>query len=114
MDATVTHEPTASPAENDRVIFLSGVVFVVILVIMLLCLRSYFFVVRNETIDENYLSAGNPEIEEVHAREKALLTSYGWVNKEKGIVRIPIDQAMELMVREAQSGTPGAPSGGRR
>jgi hypothetical protein len=30
-------------------------------------------------------------------------TTYGWVNKEKGVVRIPIDRAMELAVKELQA-----------
>jgi hypothetical protein len=37
------------------------------------------------------------------AREEAALNSYGWVNRTSGIVRIPIERAMEIM---AQSGLP--------
>jgi hypothetical protein len=33
------------------------------------------------------------------------LNGYGWVNKEQGIVRIPIERAMELIV---EKGFPGA------
>ena len=36
--------------------------------------------------------------------EDAILTSYGWVDQPKGIVRIPIDRAIELL---AQRGLPG-------
>lgn len=38
---------------------------------------------------------------ELQAREEALLTSYGWINQDAGIVRIPIDRAMALMAEEA-------------
>ena len=31
-------------------------------------------------------------------REEKVLNSYGWVDREKGVVRIPIDRAMGLMV----------------
>lgn len=34
----------------------------------------------------------------LRAEENARLTSYGWVDKPAGIVRIPIDRAMELLV----------------
>lgn len=37
---------------------------------------------------------------EHRAKEKAESTSYGWVDQKAGIVRIPIDRAMELVVRE--------------
>jgi hypothetical protein len=33
----------------------------------------------------------------LQAQEEELLTTYGWVNREAGVVRIPIDQAIELM-----------------
>ena len=34
------------------------------------------------------------------AREDAMLESYGWVDRNAGIVRIPIDRAMELLVEK--------------
>ena len=46
------------------------------------------------------------DLTELRAREDGVLKSYGWVNREAGIVRIPIDRAMDLMV---QRGLP--PSG---
>jgi hypothetical protein len=49
------------------------------------------------------------------AQEEALLTSYGWVEKDKGLARIPIDAAMRIV---AERGLPkfaeakAAPVGG--
>jgi hypothetical protein len=37
---------------------------------------------------------------EHRAKEKAESTTYGWVDQKEGIVRIPIDRAMELVVRD--------------
>ena len=37
------------------------------------------------------------------AREDSLLQSYGWVSREAGVVRLPIDRALELV---AQRGLP--------
>ncbi len=37
------------------------------------------------------------------AAEDKILNSYGWVDKDKGIVRIPIDQAIDML---AQKGLP--------
>ena|SRR5258706_11412992 len=36
------------------------------------------------------------DLADLHAKEDALLTSYGWVDKNAGVVRIPIDEAMRL------------------
>lgn len=38
----------------------------------------------------------------IQAKE-AILTSYGWVDREAGIVRIPIERAMDLLVEQGRS-----------
>ena len=45
----------------------------------------------------------------LRAGEAQKLTSYGWVDKEGGIARIPIDRAMEVML---QRGFAARPEGG--
>jgi hypothetical protein len=39
------------------------------------------------------------DLAKMRAAEEQRLNSYGWVDKEKGVVHIPIEQAMELVVR---------------
>ncbi len=46
-------------------------------------------------------------LKDLRADEAAILTSYGWVDPNKGIVRIPIDQAIDIV---AQKGLPSKPS----
>ncbi|HET9232954.1 MAG TPA: hypothetical protein VFP10_02300 [Candidatus Eisenbacteria bacterium] len=103
-----THAPkprVAEHPEQNRIILLWGVVSVVILAIMLLFLRNYFFLVRNETVQRNYLSSGNPKVEALRAHEDSVLTSYSWVNRQAGVVSIPIERAMELVVSETRPGS---------
>ena len=38
------------------------------------------------------------EIEQLHAQEEQTLSTYAWVDKKAGVVRIPIDRAMELQL----------------
>jgi hypothetical protein len=40
------------------------------------------------------------KLAEVTAREQSLASSYGWVDKDKGVVRLPIDRAVELTIKE--------------
>jgi hypothetical protein len=49
---------------------------------------------------------GNQDVADLHAREDLLLSNYSWVDQSKGTVRIPIEQAMQLI---AQRGLPVAP-----
>ncbi len=39
------------------------------------------------------------DLERLRAREETVLHSYGWVNKEAGVVHIPIDRAMDLILQ---------------
>ncbi len=39
---------------------------------------------------------------ELREQDKQALTTYGWVDKNAGIVRIPIDRSMELALPELQ------------
>jgi hypothetical protein len=53
---------------------------------------------------EPRLQADPPrDLEEFLASEDEFLTTYGWINREEGVVRIPIDRAMELV---AERGLP--------
>jgi hypothetical protein len=47
------------------------------------------------------------ELKDLRADEEAILSSYGWVDPNKGIVRIPIAQAIDIV---AQKGLPSKPS----
>lgn len=38
------------------------------------------------------------EIEQLHAQEDGILSTYGWTDKKAGVVRIPIERAMELQL----------------
>lgn len=47
------------------------------------------------------------ELKDLKEDEDAILSSYGWIDPNKGIVRIPIDQAIDIV---AQKGLPSKPS----
>lgn len=38
------------------------------------------------------------ELHELRAKQEALLKGYGWVNKDMGVARIPIEEAMKMVV----------------
>jgi hypothetical protein len=50
------------------------------------------------------------DLRELRAKEDELLGSYGWVDKNAGIVRIPIDDAMKLTI---ERGLPARTEQGR-
>lgn len=64
---------------------------------------------RHPLADSRYLSSA-PKLqpdppalkEELQIVENQVLTSYGWADKEKGLVRIPIKRAIELVALQQQ------------
>lgn len=66
------------------------------------------------TAPPNPMAAGDPqipppplitdhpavELRDLHKYEDTFLDTYGWTDKQRGIVRIPIDQAMELQMKK--------------
>jgi hypothetical protein len=53
------------------------------------------------------------DIQKLRAHEDAVLDTYGWVNRETGVIRIPIDRAMDLIVQRGlpvRTGTDPGPT----
>ena len=44
------------------------------------------------------------ELIEMQARDREILNSYAWVDRDAGTVRIPIDRAMELIAERGLNG----------
>lgn len=54
-------------------------------------------------------AAPRVEFQEMKATQMARLEEYSWIDEEAGVARIPIEQAMELVVERGFMITPGAP-----
>lgn len=54
-------------------------------------------------------SAPITDLKEMRAAEDKILHSYGWIDQQHGIVRVPIDRAIDLL---AQRGLPSRPQNG--
>ena len=53
------------------------------------------------------------DLETMQQRERYLLNSYGWVDQNAGIVHIPIEQAMDMLVRSGLPARPAPPAAGQ-
>jgi hypothetical protein len=49
------------------------------------------------------------ELQQLRAAEEAVLQSYGWVDQAAGVVRLPIERAMELLLERGLPVRPGVP-----
>jgi len=61
-------------------------------------LGDYYLRESVETADEEKLG-----LRELQAADQRELTNYGWINRQQGQVRIPIERAMDLLAEETDA-----------
>lgn len=44
------------------------------------------------------------KLAEVNAKQSDIVTSYDWIDKPNGVVRIPVERAMKLMIEKLEKG----------
>ncbi|MBU1320512.1 MAG: hypothetical protein KKG33_04350 [candidate division Zixibacteria bacterium] len=88
---------------NLKFIFGVSIVGIVIIVAIVVFLSEYFLYTKETLIYETVLSPESSKLREVRAHEDEILNSYGVINADKGIFRVPIDRAMEIEANEAFS-----------
>jgi|SRR5271157_2195332 len=54
-----------------------------------------------------YTGVASKELIAIHDREEEQLHKYGYINRERGIVRLPVERAMEVVEMEARQGKYG-------
>lgn len=51
------------------------------------------------------------DLQQIRAEEDAILSTYGWIDEQGGIVRIPVDRAMQLLVERGLPTRSQSPDG---
>jgi hypothetical protein len=51
------------------------------------------------------------DLQQMRAGEMEMLNSYGWVDRQAGIIRVPIDRAMELLLQQGLPARNAEPPG---
>ena len=54
-------------------------------------------------LGQERIDARKKALAEMRAAEATELTSYGWIDQGKGVVRLPIEEAMKLSLRVSQN-----------
>ena len=124
-DQPLQHHP---PTINARAVMWFGIGLAASLALIALVVGIYLLVLqrshpsraRNARTMEPRVTApppqlqGNPaaDLAIMRAREEAVLHSYGWVDRKAGVIRIPIERAIELTAERglpARKSPPAAP-----
>jgi hypothetical protein len=85
---------------NIVMIIGSSVFLVAILVIILVFLVDYFVETKEEMVYEIQLKPESVELKTLEAADEEILNGYKVLDEKRGVYRIPIDRAMELLAKE--------------
>lgn len=85
---------------NTPLTALVGIVFAILLFVVVVLLQAFFYRAEQEENLRKVVAVAPEELSQLKAQQQELLHSYKLVDASKGVVAIPIDLAMNLVVRE--------------
>jgi hypothetical protein len=78
-----------------------GIGVIITLVATFLGLQFYFDQAKEEEVYNLQLAPESQQLRDLHSKEDTQLYSYGYIDRAKGAVRLPVDRAMDLVIKEA-------------
>src|SRR5258708_7302954 len=91
---------------NEKIVWHFGVNFVVASFLFVALVAIVKFSVMVPAIEADRATVRAKALADIRATEATALATPGWVDKDRGIVRLPIDDAMQIYEAAAQD--PGA------
>jgi hypothetical protein len=79
-------------------------VTVILLLFTAIGIQYYYETLRENEVYDRVLAPSNIQLVDLRNKEDQELHSYGYVDKNAGKVRVPIERAMTLVTQEARSG----------
>ena len=95
-------ESRDSDGLNTPVIAVVGFVSAVLTFALIVAVQVLFYQVSAAETDRKVIAVRADEADDMLAQQDARLARYGWVDRAKGRVTVPVERAMELVVRELQ------------
>jgi len=85
---------------NTSLTALVGIVFAILLFVVVVLLQAYFYRAEQQETVRKVVAVAPEQLSQLRAQQQELLHSYKLVDQGKGVVAIPIDLAMKLVVSE--------------
>jgi hypothetical protein len=85
---------------NAPLTALIGIVFAIVLFVLVVLLQALFYRQEQEENVRKVVAVAPEELSQLRAQQEELLHSYKFLDPQKGVVAIPIDVAMDLVVKE--------------
>lgn len=85
-----------------------GAISVILTLVAVIALQAWYYQAQESEVARK--AVASEELSALRADQFELLQSYRWVDQTKGTVSIPIDRAMELVVRDLATDSTRMPS----
>jgi hypothetical protein len=86
---------------NTPATVLVGAVGAILVFVLIVAAQALFYNAQNETVSR--INREDPrQLSRLRAEQIEALNSYGWQDQAAGVTRIPIDQAMAIIVQKTQ------------
>jgi hypothetical protein len=79
-----------------------GIISAILLFVIIVVLQGYFYGAEHAELEKKVYSQPYQALQQLDAGQLELLSSYSWVSEADGVVRIPIERAMELVAAEGR------------
>jgi len=109
-------EPGEHPHEYDHsepqysIIAILGIVTVVLLIVVGIGIQQYYDRTEESLVYNKVLAQPSWVLDDLRKKETTELTQYSYFDKQKGTVRIPIQQAMKAVIEESAAGNSKYPT----
>ncbi len=79
-----------------------GIISAILLFVIIVVLQAFFYRAEQSELQRKVYSQPVEALQQLEAGQLELLTSYSRAAEGEGVVRIPIERAMELVAAEAK------------
>ncbi len=87
---------------NTSKVVLIGIVSALLLFIIIVGIQAWFYNYYEAEYQKKVVAQQPEELNALTADQQETLNGYRWIDKKKQVVGIPIDRAMDLLVKEAK------------
>jgi hypothetical protein len=83
---------------NSPLILTIGAISGLLVLVCVIGLQAWFMSEEQRELEDKYASAVNYGLKDLRTAQSAHLQGYRWLNAQKTVAAIPIDEAMKLLI----------------
>lgn len=87
---------------NAAMILVVGLVGFILVFAIVVGLQAVYYQAEDDQNATKVISQAPEELSRLRSQQQEQLNTYRWIDQKTGVVGIPIDRAMEIIVRESK------------